>query len=198
MILAFQIKKHRSMGRIIIRRLEILQRIKTEELSDSLDSHHSRVLLALERIPGDVRSRDVRHFKKIKVYIRLMAPCVYNHCSELWLRCDKRLFVNDFTTCRIDEDSTRRHQSEEGFICHASGGFIQGDMHGHDIRVLQQILHRAELLGAFCGCSRRVAQQDIQSEIASHRLDLGSNMSHTYDTECTLVDLDAFACRDAV
>ena len=192
MIPAFKIKKHRSMRRIVIIWIKILQRIYTEVSGDSLYSHHSRVLLALERISGDVRSRDVRHFEKVKIDIGLIAPCVYDHSSELWLSSDKRLFINDFATCSIDEDCSRTHEGEEGLICHASGGFIQRNMHGHDIRVLQQILHRTEVLGAFGGCPWRVTKQDIETEIASHRLHLGANMTDTYDTDCTLLDLDAF------
>ena len=198
MILAFQVKKHRSMRLIIIRRLEILQSVQTEVLSDSLHSHHSSVLLALERISGDVRSRDVRHFKKVKVDIRLMAPCVYDHSSELRLCRYKRLLINNFTSCRVNKDSSRTHEGEEGLISHAPGVFIQRNMHGHDIRVLQQILHRAEFLRTFCGCSWRVAKQDIESKIASHRLHLRAHMSHTYDTDCALLYLDAFTGRDAI
>ena len=193
-----KIKKHRIMVRNIVLRIEILKLIDSEMSCHRLHSRSRTVLLALERISGNMRCSHINKVDEFLVHIRFVVPGVDDRSSQLRINFLQRSLIHDLSARSVDEYGTWKHLSEEFLISHAPGSLIERRMHSHNLCIGKEIFQRAEALITLCCSARRIASENIETEISGHCLHFLSHMSHSNDAEIGSIQLYILSCRHAI
>ena len=145
-----------------------------------------------------MRSRNIHHINEFLIHIRLVVPCIYDYSTELGQSCLQGLLIYNLTSGSVYEDGALLHHGKEPGSGHSPGDFIQRDMQGDNIGVLEKILKRAEAFNTFRPCARRIASEHIEPQIFSHFLDLTADIPYTYDTYRAAVYLYTLTRSDTI